>query len=340
MKATKQRYPIDQCALYKCKTRKQLESLLTIEPGGLKNIQHAIKYRSFEIDKKNSDEKRKIKAPDKTLKAVQRRILFLIQRIERPDWLMSGEKGKCYIDNGKAHLESKYMLAVDIKRFYDNCRRNNVYLFFSQKMKTAPDVAKILTDIVTYDNGIPTGCPTSQLIAYYAYEEMFNQIRVCAEAHSCKFTLYVDDMTFSSSYPFDQKQLSREIDIILRRYGHKPKYAKVKYYSKADAKPITGTIVTSSHNLDVPNRLQKKIYDNFQLVKASSEENKAEETAKIVRTIQGQVQASREIDPERFPEILRLTKEISADIDVKQAAHPKKSYKRRGKIRIKVPQKT
>lgn len=74
MKATKPKYPIEQCALYKCQTRKRLESLLTIESGGLKNIQFAIKYCSFEIDKKNSDEKRKISAPEQTLKAVQKRM--------------------------------------------------------------------------------------------------------------------------------------------------------------------------------------------------------------------------------------------------------------------------
>lgn len=44
-------------------------------------------------------------------------------------------------------------------------------------MLNSPDVAKILTDIVTYNGGIPTGCPTSQLIAYYAYEDMFANIK-------------------------------------------------------------------------------------------------------------------------------------------------------------------
>lgn len=54
-------------------------------------------------------------------------------------------------------------------------------------MQTSPDVAKILTDIVTYNGGIPTGCPTSQLIAFYAYEDMFKQIQQCAESYGCIF---------------------------------------------------------------------------------------------------------------------------------------------------------
>lgn len=339
MKSNKLKYPLDQCALYKCSTRKRLETILTIEHGGLRHIQHAIKYRSFEIDKNNSVEKRTITAPDATLKRIQKRILFLLQRIERPEWLISGEKGKSYLDNGKSHLTSNYMLAVDIKKFYDNCRRNNVYTFFFEKMKTAADVAKILTDIVTYNNGIPTGCPTSQLIAYYAYEDMFEQISTCAQNYSCKFTLYVDDMTFSSSVPFNQEKLAREIDIILRRFGHKPNYQKVKFYSKAEPKPVTGTIVTPNHELDVPNRLQKKIYDNFQLAKELSGNNVEEETAKITRTIRGQIQASRVLDPKRFPEISRLTNEIAESLNEISNVARKPSQKQSSKIRIQTQNK-
>ena len=73
MKQTKPKYPISQCALYKCNTKRKLEQLLTIESGDLKNIQYAIRYRSFEIDKKNANEKRKITAPAHTIKAVQAR---------------------------------------------------------------------------------------------------------------------------------------------------------------------------------------------------------------------------------------------------------------------------
>lgn len=222
------KYDITQCALYKCRTRKRLEYLLRLDPGGLKMIDGIIGYHKFEIDKKHSDEKREITAPDKTLKAIQRRILYLLQRVIRPEWLISGEKQKCYIDNGKAHLNGKYVLTIDIKKFYDNCTREPVYQFFVQKLKTSPDVAEILTNIITYNGGIPTGCPTSQIMAFYAYSDMFSEIFDLAKQHGCKFTLYVDDMTFSSKEPFSSHQLSQMIDRVLRKYGHKPKYPKCK----------------------------------------------------------------------------------------------------------------
>lgn len=236
------KYPLNQCALYKCNSKRKLEKTLTIEPGQLKLIDSVIKYSHFEIDKKDSTEKRQITAPKYTLKQVQRRILRLIQFIERPEWVIAGTKEKSYIDNGKFHLKSNYALMVDIKKFYDNCQREYVYRFFRDRLLNSPDVAEILTDIVTFEGGIPTGCPTSQLLAYYAYEDMFTKIKQIADDHGCLFSLYVDDMTFSSESPFNANSLKRDVDLVLRRYAHKPKYKKIKYYSKNDPKPITGIL--------------------------------------------------------------------------------------------------
>lgn len=313
------KYDITQCALYKCRSRRRLESLLCLESGGLKLIDTIIGYHSFEIDKKHSTEKRKITAPDKTLKLVQKRILYLLQSVIRPDWLISSEKGKCYIDNGKAHLDGRYVLTVDIKKFYDNCTREPVYQFFVKKMNTSSDVAEVLTNIVTYNAGIPTGCPTSQIIAFYAYFDMFTEIHSLAQNHGCKFTLYVDDMTFSSNKPFAPKSLTHEIDCVLRKYGHKPKYPKVKYYAPSDYKPITGTIVTPGQTLAVPNSLQKTIYSAFQQLKpVMGDTNCSVDEAKRLQSLKGQIQAARNIEEGKFPEILRLASQIrTPDIEHK-----------------------
>ena len=82
------RYSIDQCALYKCRSKRRLEQLLCIEAGGLKEIENIISYHSFNTDKKCTKkgqvaEKRKITAPNAILKQIQARILYLLQKVER-----------------------------------------------------------------------------------------------------------------------------------------------------------------------------------------------------------------------------------------------------------------
>ena len=123
MREKSHKYDITQCALYKIKGSKQLKKVLCITEEEYKDILSIVHYHSFQIDKKDSTEKRNITALDKRIKEIQTRILKLLQNVERPIWLISGEKGKCYIDNGKSHLNSNYFLTMDIKKFYDNCSR-------------------------------------------------------------------------------------------------------------------------------------------------------------------------------------------------------------------------
>jgi len=305
MSRTYKRYPINQCALYRCTTRKRLARLLHIDYDELKTISKDVQYFKFQIKKKDNLTQRTITAPRERLKHLQSRILHLLQPIETPSWLISGQRGKCYIDNGVYHRACDYMLAVDIRSFYDNCKRDAVYRFFVDTLITEPDVAKILTDLVTHDGGIPTGCPTSQIIAYYSYQQMFKEIACVAEEYGCRFSLYVDDMTFSSMQAFSPKQLAREVDIILRRYGHRPKYRKTKYYSREEAKPITG-VVLKDWQLLLPNSLQKKIYDSFQNYKKYSDYSvKDPEQSRLINILIGQLQAAHNIVPDSFPEISR-----------------------------------
>ena len=327
----KPKYPLNQCALYKCKSKKRLEQILAIETGDLKKIGTVIRYHTFYIDKKDTNEKRHITAPNPKIKQIQSRVLRLIQRVDRPEWLISGEKGKCYIDNGRYHLGSSYVLTMDIKSFYDNCKREYVYTFFRTKMLNEPDIAEILTDIVTFQGGIPTGCPTSQLIAYYAYEDMFKAIQECAAQFGCRFTLYVDDMTFSSQTPFDANRLKREVDLILRKYEHRAKASKSRYYGKEKDKPITGTIVTGKHTLDIPNRLQQQVFENFQATKNLNPAVATEDDEKRVLKLVGQIQAARNIDGNRFPEIKRITSRVQsgmASVKNKKPKHKSSNYKK------------
>lgn len=311
----KKLYSLNQCALYKCSSKKKLVGLLQTDLNILRNISNITKYKSFQLDKKGSSEKRTITAPQNEIKKLQSKVYRLLQKVSRPDWLISSQLGKSYISNGEKHLTSKYLLTVDIKHFYDNCSREYVYNFFRFHLLTPPDIAKILTDIVTFEGGIPTGCPTSQVIAYYAYEEMFVEIFNTASKYGCTFSVYVDDMSFSSSDPFDCKNLTREIDVTLRKYNHLPKYKKIKYYKDNIAKPITGTIVSVDNDLKVPNQLQHKIIKDFTelqiMMKNDVIASNEKEKQQLINKLRGRLQAAKNIDSKIFPEINRYVQSIA-----------------------------
>ena len=155
-------------------------------------------------------------------------------------------------------------------------------------MKTSPDIAKILTDITTFENKIPTGAPTSQLIAYHAYEDMFDEINDLAIQYNCKFSLYVDDMTFSSNTPFYSKKFIFEIEKILHKYNHRLNSKKIRYYSKNKPKKITGIILTKDNKLAVLNNLQKKVIDNFIVLKSKFENDTISKSdIKLINKLKG-----------------------------------------------------
>ncbi|SDF58134.1 Reverse transcriptase (RNA-dependent DNA polymerase) [Fontibacillus panacisegetis] len=188
-----------------------------------------------------------------------------------------------------------------------------MYRFFQNTMHMSSDVSALLTDIVTLEKKIPTGCPTSQIIAYYAYHAMFEDIHTLAtQRYGCIFTLYVDDMTFSSNSSFNPSQLSNDIDKILRRYGHKPKYSKVKYFPRSSHKLITGVVVSNNHKLLVANNQRKKIYDGA--MKQLDLKLQGDSLRKELQTLKGRIQAAKNVNSKIFPEINRLVDNSIADL--------------------------
>ena len=296
-KSKEYRYPFDQCVLYKCTTKRKLYEYLKVDFFEMHAILATMHYDEFTKPKKDSIELRTITAPSKNLKGIQRRILALLQRVKRPEWLMSGELGKNYISNAEFHRNNEYCLTIDISKFYDNCTREYVYQFFKDKLKCNSDIAKLLTDLSTYNGGVPTGTPVSQMLAYYAYEDMFAEIYDFATLNGLKFSLYVDDMTFSSENNFNSNRITYSIKKILNRYGHTLKTKKTHYYGKRDSKLITGVIVTSTKMLSTPNCRRKKIIDEVSLINADNfDERKA-------LSLLGKVSAARQIEPNIFPSI-------------------------------------
>lgn len=208
--------------------------------------------------------KREIQRPIHPLLCkVQRRLFHLLNRFELPDYLFSGKKGISYISNAKLHQNSKFALKMDIEHFYANTTGEVVFQFFYHKLKMASDLAHILTNISTYRDfstnvqSLPTGSITSHLLAFLAHLDMFESISELSKENNYIFSLYVDDMTFSSdSYiPHD---FHKKIEEILQSKKLRFKRSKVRYYSDTQSKLITGITITQNNEITVPNRRLKK----------------------------------------------------------------------------------
>jgi len=98
---------------------------------------------------------------------------------------------------------------------------------------------------------------------------MFKSIQTLCDANDIRFTLFVDDMTFSGESV--TPHFASRITKIVESAGMKISEGKTRYYSKSKPKLITGVIVNGK-NLKVRNKHHNAIYTDFAELKACENE--------------------------------------------------------------------
>lgn len=291
--------------LFQLEKRKKLAKILHTNIHNFKNIEEAYNVTSF--PKVTNSKTRNLYNTDKQYKALLRRLNRLFHRLNIPDYVYAGVPKRDFLDNAAAHHKRPYIQSADIKSFFPNTKDSYVYGFFKNQCQTSPDVSKILTLLTTYKKNdqdsrhIPQGFPTSTLLSFLAYFDLFNGINQLCQKNNIHFTLFVDDMTFSS-YKKIPKSFLKHIDSIVRKYDLFLHPDKIERYTKLQPKQITGVIIDPLTNeFKTPNKLQKKIHDNLTFVHNSKITSLSEyiKWKKVLLTLEGQVNHLKRIEPNR-----------------------------------------
>ena len=269
-------YSIEKSPLYQLKSRKKLLEMFYVPKYNLleKLTLDQSNYKVYNIQDKNKPKKRKIEEPKDHLKKFHKKFNDLLQRIEVPEFVKAGIKGSCYVDNGRAHINGKHFFCSDIEKFFSNSRKQKVFQFLLYDLQMEADIASLLTNILTFDNHLPTGAPSSQLLTYWAYKKTFNDIYKKAKSHGILMTLFVDDLTFSSERPIPQSFK----DYVINRLNSE---------GLSINKKKTKTLISPDNKLLVPNKLQHKIYV------LKHKENK---TDKEIMSLKGMLNSARQIN--------------------------------------------
>lgn len=272
------------CELYKIKRKRDLYILLHIDESKLK-------YEPYKYRVCIKDKKRLLEKPSEELKRIQRNILNKLYQLNFPKYVFSGIKGRSAFGNAIYHINCKYMLKLDMSKFFPNTHRNRIYEFFKNKLKMSSDVASICTDIVTvnYDkenvviedgvyeflklkkikntNHLPSGTPTSQILSYLVNIDMFDEIIEYANKHKLQCTIYVDDITISSENRYITKKEESEIKNIIRKYKQNLSKGKTIRYGENEYKKVTGFVISPNNKLVIPNKIKSKIKKQTKFVR-------------------------------------------------------------------------
>lgn len=106
------------CPLYGLQSKKMLKRLLHIEDSKLTKQDYIASLVSPYIDK--SGKPRLIEPPSEELKAVQKRLKNLLNKIVVPDNVFSGVRGRSYADNARMHIGNgrRNLFKIDLTAFF------------------------------------------------------------------------------------------------------------------------------------------------------------------------------------------------------------------------------
>ena len=217
-------------------------------------------YREFNKSKKNGN-KRKISAPNKMLKNIQKNILnnVLIEK-KISKYATAYQRGKSLIDNVSIHTNKKVVLKLDIKNFFDNITFMKVYRTCFNEQLYPKKIGMLLTNLCMYDERLPQGAVTSCAISNIVMRDFDEKLGKWCVNKDISFTRYSDDLTFSGD--FNYKEVINYVKKLLNEKGFILNKEKIVLVTKRSKQLVTGIVVNEKVNIskEYKDKIRQEIY--------------------------------------------------------------------------------
>lgn len=166
-------------------------------------------YKTFSIPRRYGGE-RKIEAPGRTLKYLQRLVHESLTRVYGPHPAVHGfRSGRSVVTNAVSHLGQRFVLNIDLEEFFPSITRKRVYgRLVAEPYSFTPAVANAIAALCTNAySQLPQGSPSSPVIANIVAAGLDADLGYMCGSLRCWYTRYADDITISTS----RKELSPEV---------------------------------------------------------------------------------------------------------------------------------
>jgi len=197
--------------------------------------------------KSNSHETLKIKVPNADIK--------------QPSLSHGFVRKRSIITNAMMHVGQKNVLNIDLEDFFDSFNFGRVRGFFikNENFKLDPHIATVIAQIACYKNKLPQGSPCSPVITNLITHALDIRLAALAEKHSCIYSRYADDLTFSTREAVFPRKIMRldngeyaagkklKSEIIRSGFSINDKKTRIQF--KDSRQDVTGLVVNQKPNV-------------------------------------------------------------------------------------------
>ena len=271
-------------------------------------------YRVYSIPKRNG-RRRTIEAPSVVLKQIQRRILTRLLPDRVSDNATAFVRGENIADNARRHLGQPVVLELDIKDFFPSLRHELLrdYLVGNG---FAPDAARTLTALCTFNGHLPQGAVTSPHLANLLLYDFDQKVARAVKHASVVYTRYADDLTFSGN--LSEEDIACIIGLCrakLREIGLKLNPEKTRVARRGTRQQVTGLVVNDK--LQAPRRMRRKLRQEMHYLNRFWENEWRDLTSERLNSLLGKVNFVWNIDRDNaeFSEYRRQLLEIKSRME-------------------------
>ncbi len=221
----------------------------------------AKKYTQFTIKKKGGGT-RKISAPTKKLKQIQRAIQIQLDEHHTPKSCNHGYiQNRSIITNTKVHVGQRWLGKVDLSSYFSSIHTGRVVgLLRAAPFSLPKDIAIIIAKLCTDEKKLPQGAPTSPVISNLITRRLDSKLKALARENKCYYTRYADDIFFSTNkrlFPSEILTLNENKDTvcgeklakILKHEDFEVNSDKVSLKDNSQRKIVTGIVVNEKMNV-------------------------------------------------------------------------------------------
>ncbi len=226
--------------------RSNLNELLTARdslyrPFTMPKKQHPYPGRVRLLGMSKAVKFRRIDNPVAQLKHLQRLILRrILSEVELPPYMFGAVSGKTLVLHAERHTKNQAsaLVSMDISSYYPSVTCAHVYFVWSVILGCPPPVARLLTQLTTFEWHLPQGAPTSPAIANILLGSIYAPICLASEKAGLEISTWVDDLIFSGTRT---REVMETVRSTLASNGFKDAREKRVILGPRDQKVFTGT---------------------------------------------------------------------------------------------------